>query len=518
MSSRSSTSNCVSSVNDSLAESPPPPWNHLPPELLCRVFWYLVDLTLPTNPMAETASLRDLITVTHVSRWWREAALAASELWSRVLITRTSLTAPDQLRAFLERSGTQPLDVFQCGVSRERVASLLGVLVPYYESRLRSLSWTFADKLLPKSIVARFPSPAPHLEKLELILGGTGTLRIPQLFGGQIPRLRELSLCRVHPGSANRFRGLTFLALSQIHIDPGLVPLLEILHDSPLLLDLALDSIRTGSAPPGEADRPPIPLRHLKRLHLANFQPQHTVRLLQTLELPMGVAMRFTDACGGTRSPPVPFPPELSLQTTTKFEIIFPPMQHVIYHSISPHAQTRIELTSGTRQLVDFSWIFKRLFRGKSPVIKELWIFAYRTTMYEIGPLHLLDSLETLVVQKNPEHSCHIDLYASLSPMRSPDRPWKVPCPHLTTLDLSVNRDDRLRLLGLLKDRAAAGSKLKTLRLLRSQIPQPHVASFSGCVDVLELLDEHERPRRMGLPEVCLEVGGNWWKPWGHDF
>jgi hypothetical protein len=153
--------------------------------------------------------------------------------------------------------------------------------------------------------------------------------------------------------------------------------------------------------------------------------------------------------------------------------------------------------------------------------VEALRILSSRSsafTMYEIGPLHLLDSLETLVVQKNPEHSCHIDFHASLSPMRSPYRPWKVPCPRLTTLNVSVNRNDRLRLLGLLKDRATAGSKLKTLWLSRSQIPQAHVGSFSGCVNVLELLDEHERPRRMGLPEVCLEVGGNWWKPWGHDF
>jgi hypothetical protein len=291
-----------------------------------------------------------------------------------------------------------------------------------------------------------------------------------------------------------------------------LAPFLEFLRDSPLLLDLALDTIDVGSHLAGGVDRLPVPLRHLKRFYLARFQSELTVRLLQSLEFPTGVAMRFTDT-GDTMPSHVPFPPELSLHTATKLEIIFPRAHPDIYHSISPHARMRVSFMCRA----NFPWTPKWLFKANNPVIKELWIFAYRTTMYCIGPLHLLDSLETLVIQKNPEHSCQNEFYASLSPKRGSGRQGEVPCPRLTTLDMSVGHNDRWRLLRLLRDRAAAGSKLKTLRLLHSQIPPADVESFSGCVETLELLDKHERSTKMELPEVCLEVNGDWWQPWGHD-
>ena len=69
----------------------------------------------------------------------------------------------------------------------------------------------------------------------------------------------------------------------------------------------------------------------------------------------------------------------------------------------------------------------------------------------------------------------------------------------------------------LLRDRAVVGCELKTVRLLRSQVPQTDVEFFRGFVNTLELLDEDEWSRRMELPEVCLERDEDWWKPWGHD-
>lgn len=39
------------------------------------------------------------------------------------------------------------------------------------------------------------------------------------------------------------------------------------------------------------------------------------------------------------------------------------------------------------------SWIFDWFFGDNKPVVKELWILPYN-----ICPIHLLDSLETLVI------------------------------------------------------------------------------------------------------------------------
>jgi len=74
---------------------------------------------------------------------------------------------------------------------------------------------------------------------LELINVNTSEHAVlPRLFDGQTPRLRELSLCRIRPWPANQFRGLTSLALSCVYrVEPGLDSLLELLCESPLLLD-----------------------------------------------------------------------------------------------------------------------------------------------------------------------------------------------------------------------------------------------------------------------------------------
>lgn len=119
-------------------------------------------------------------------------------------------------------------------------------------------------------------------------------------------------------------------------------------------------------------------------------------RLFQSLELPMRVVMKFTDTGGDTTSSLVPLP--LEFLTTIKLEIILPQTKHIIYHLISPHTQTRVEFTSKITYMMFSSWVFKRLFEANEPVIKELWIFAYRSTMHNIGPIHLLYS---------PQDPCH---------------------------------------------------------------------------------------------------------------
>ena len=94
-------------------------------------------------------------------------------------------------------------------------------------------------------------------------------------------------------------------------------------------------------------------------------------------------------------------------------------------------------------------------------------------------------------------------------PRLSSSSPGRVPCPPLTTLDTSVRRHDLWRFLDLLGTRAAAGSRLETLRLLRLQVPPADIQLLNRRIDALRLLHEHKRSRRMESPKVRPEKDGD---------
>ncbi|KZV82228.1 hypothetical protein EXIGLDRAFT_729997 [Exidia glandulosa HHB12029] len=176
--------------------------NRLPLEILVKIF-----AQLPTY---------ELVTATHVCKYWRATAVAQVTLWNRIV---TSSHA--QLVCMLERSGTMLLDVTilgpnlmqdtltACGVEDWRVgpggasqgagAYVLCSVLLAHMSRVRKLC-VLSPMVLPAQgsavYSALFSTPAPELVHFELQTFGPCTFGTESsLFDGCAPRLRYIAVC-----------------------------------------------------------------------------------------------------------------------------------------------------------------------------------------------------------------------------------------------------------------------------------------------------------------------------------
>ncbi|KZV82477.1 hypothetical protein EXIGLDRAFT_729702 [Exidia glandulosa HHB12029] len=173
--------------------------NRIPLEILVKIF-----AQLPTY---------ELVTATHVCKYWRATAVAQATLWNRIV---TSSHA--QLVCMLERSGTMLLDVTilgpnlmqdiltACGVEDWRVgpggasrgagADVLCSVLLAHMPRVRKLC-VLSPMILHGSAVysALFSTPAPELVHFELQTFGPCTFGTESpLFDGCTPRLRYITV------------------------------------------------------------------------------------------------------------------------------------------------------------------------------------------------------------------------------------------------------------------------------------------------------------------------------------
>ncbi|KAI0057494.1 hypothetical protein BV25DRAFT_1782844, partial [Artomyces pyxidatus] len=83
------------------------PIARFPPEVLTRVFWFssLLEPTAILRCRAPVVADLGWIKVTHVSRFWRQAALGEPTLWADPIMD----LGPEWTAAFLARSKAVPL-------------------------------------------------------------------------------------------------------------------------------------------------------------------------------------------------------------------------------------------------------------------------------------------------------------------------------------------------------------------------------------------------------------------------
>ncbi|TFY67009.1 hypothetical protein EVG20_g4097 [Dentipellis fragilis] len=187
----------------------------LPPEILVLIFSFLSLSSLPTR----SRSRIDLgwIRVTHVCRRWREVALSASILWTRV-----DDLGPYWTALCLERARNAPLRLLFFFPSSRTFPKVRDIADRFPQFRQLEIQGT--PKIL-RPITDRLHSPAPRLESLHVAVSG---IRLPNhqgqvidvvevrgpLLGGNSPSLRHLSLQNVFfQWSTFRFSDLVSLTL-----------------------------------------------------------------------------------------------------------------------------------------------------------------------------------------------------------------------------------------------------------------------------------------------------------------
>lgn len=173
----------------------------LPPELLSEVFLQVAkgyyDQHADCHHLYYRASrFYEWVKVSHVCRGWRAVALNTPRLWGHIILTKRAVVSD-----VLARSKKAPLLVCASLISNsdERMRVLEDVIQD--PSRLREFRLSGPARLL-QDFCPKFAGPASNLETLVLsdnashsYLQGVGdTALSPELFEGQLPRLRSLEI------------------------------------------------------------------------------------------------------------------------------------------------------------------------------------------------------------------------------------------------------------------------------------------------------------------------------------
>lgn len=251
------------------------PINSLPPELLNMIFSCVEDASTENT---------DLISVTHVCRHWRDIALHAPILWTRI-----ALKHPEGVRTFLDRSKALPLRVSLSTEKLPIVATVRSLTAEIHRTRVLRVSIPPSlalDVVTQKLLQATPKLEELFLERLQLPPGARRpTVALPEVtpmeFDGA-PLLSSLIL---------RGMRLPYLpkgpcALTNICLEgalPTLFVLLDLLERSP-----SLENLRIHGPFNEDLNEDPrlVPLAHLKTLDIYSFPAAGIAALLPSLELP----------------------------------------------------------------------------------------------------------------------------------------------------------------------------------------------------------------------------------------
>ncbi|KAJ7588828.1 hypothetical protein C8J56DRAFT_1164513 [Mycena floridula] len=270
------------------------PINRVPPEIMTEIF-NLTQLDEPSFcPWSARGYDKDpkdhqWIGLLEVCRHWRGIIATSPKLWS--WIVRQS-----DIGCYLRRSRSALLSVNLMPVSPQALSISTLDLLGFHRRRIAQLHFNISDH--PAYINHRFLTrSAPELFSLSVYPDQhySGDTVLPPLFGGRMPKLKQLALRYFVSWPTGYFHNLTHLILldQQVHARPSTSTFLDFMETSPLLEVLILD----GAGPTREdsIDLPPvstgrmIALIALKELNImGTMLPAFAVaRLLAHLSLPV---------------------------------------------------------------------------------------------------------------------------------------------------------------------------------------------------------------------------------------
>jgi hypothetical protein len=246
----------------------------LPVEILQKIFLLLAELY--ASERVNPATRPDWVSITHVCRYWRSAALGLRELWSSI----TPGLSISWSQAMLERSAPLPvrIDIRISSSSTDGLHPLAASELLFAASRIRTLRLLGLRTDILR-LLNRLRSPCP-LESLDLCVVDSGQpVDLPEaLFGGKAPHLRRLKFASDACIHAPRWL-LANITDFTTTAEVSLPELLEALRAMPQLEGLHVAHCR-AVWDEEDAEMPPPPRVTLPRLSLLSFRDTTPRRFL----------------------------------------------------------------------------------------------------------------------------------------------------------------------------------------------------------------------------------------------
>ncbi|PIL34023.1 hypothetical protein GSI_03731 [Ganoderma sinense ZZ0214-1] len=278
------------------------PIGTLPPEVLIRVFDFVVSPPSDVHDVKPHKQAKWAIALTHVCSLWREIALSTSRLWSQIVDEDLNLA-----RLFLQRSRSTPIRFYaSLSMPPSEPNYIWQEVVQNYPHRVHELHARVSRMTPTEDFLNSLSTPMPALEFLTIQSNNPALLLTnpfptpPLILGGQpLHHLKALILSRLAPFMpGNPLPNLVNLQLYGLGL--GVLTAHNLLH---LLANCPrLETFELLSPPAGLFfdfdERPtaqPVPLRALKALWMRDLHITPALALLCRLELPATTTVRLAN-------------------------------------------------------------------------------------------------------------------------------------------------------------------------------------------------------------------------------
>lgn len=443
------------------------PVNHLPVEVLQQIPSWL--------PYAS-----NIISASHVCRYWRTSFLSHSELW-----TYLNCRSDRATRTMVERSGVAPLDiVINTGYSPNAFCYTIPHVGRWESLEVKALQ----DEIGPVLAAVTGPGSAPKLRNLAVIpmmeYGSEDMVTLKgKILGGFLPSLRRLCLCSLKVDIQKLIApNLTHLFLASTRSEfVNMTALLGLLERSPLIEEFQLRYPGPDLPDLAHPDHI-VPLNHIRRITLWDRGSMY----LHHLTLPYGVECElgflFTNISAATGLVEEMFallPERLKPIYEAESMSIVPHHEHGAIRFLGPSGFVEIfptffhgERTSITRFIVYPPSVLKS--------VKELFVCSKDGMIPGWGSadvrkhLEKMTSLESLTIMQ-----CNaVSFIRALLPTRN-----KVPCPTLKNLTIHLGHSELPcvpEFRTMVEQRGSRGHKFKKMVLVFDY-------EYSGTLDIPNL-------------------------------
>jgi len=325
-----------------------------------------------------------IVRLSTVCRLWRAVAIGDAVLWSNIAFSTSRLSTIRCAAEFLRRSQRTLLRVQIIDIQRDvisnfaRVSTLMDEIARQSD-RIAKFEAVGLSELIAEALVY----PANDLTHLTINERGPGEL--PLIFGGQLSRLRQLTLSNPSGWSLRALPSVTKVIVHGGDRGIGVGPLMNFLDGATNLEQLSLSSLRGSRVDRRHAARPPTALPSLRELRIAFCDAS---RILNHLDLPLSARVSILSGYESNNRHMLQY-----LPTATSFQSLLHDTQALTV-SLDATGNGSHLITHRGGQSSCFVQVC-----DEHKQIDQKWVLRTIDTIIEFKPFHLIGSLILSVEQ-----------------------------------------------------------------------------------------------------------------------